>query len=218
MKKMIFALLLLGMSVTANAQSSYADTWEWSIGALYQDSKGMGSESGSSLQVDSAIGLGFNVGYYMTDHFSLGFDFDFLRPDYKAVLVDDTVDPAETTEINHEMSQFNGRFKANLDFLEGPFRPFVEAGLGWTYLDSNVLDGDPIVGCWWHPWYGYICEGFYNTFNDTVFTYGVGAGFKYRFVGDAFLKLSVNQWILDGVGVAGDEDLTGARLEFGWTF
>jgi opacity protein-like surface antigen len=218
MKKMIFGLLLLGMSVTANAQRGYSDTWEWSIAAIYQDSKAMGSENGSSLKVDSAVGLGFNVGYYFTDHFSLGFDFDFLRPDYTAVLVDDTVVPVETTEIRHEMSQFNGRLKASFDFLDGPFRPFVEAGLGWSYFDSNVLDGDPIVGCWWHPWWGYICEGFYQTFNDTVFTYGVGAGFKYRFVGDSFIKMSVNQWQLDGIGAAGDEDLTGARLEFGWKF
>lgn len=218
MKKIIFGLLLLGISVTANAQRGYSDTWEWSIAALYQDSKAMGSDNGSSLNVDSAIGLGFNVGYYFTDHLSLGFDIDFLRPDYTAVLVDDTVVPAETTEIRHEMSQFNGRLKANFDFLEGPFRPFVEAGLGWSYFDSNVLDGDPIVGCWWHPWWGYICEGFYQTFNDTVFTYGVGAGFKYRFVGDSFIKMSVNQWQLDGVGAAGDEGLTGARLEFGWKF
>ena len=218
MKKTILGILLLGASFGANAQNSYAGTWEWSVGAIYQDSKSMGSDNGSSLKVDSAVGLGFNVGYYMTDHFSLGFDFDFLRPDYRAVLVDDTVVPAETIEINHEMSQFNGRFKAGFDFLDGPFRPFVEAGLGWSYLDSNVADGDPIVGCWWHPWWGYICEGFYSTFNDTVFTYGVGAGFKYRFVGDSFLKMSVNQWELDGVGAAGNESLTGARLEFGWSF
>jgi len=218
MKRVIFGILLLGLTLTANAQRDYSGTWEWSISALYQDSKSMGGESGSSLKVDSAIGLGFNVSYYLTDHFSLGADFDFLKPDYNAVLVDDTVVPAETTEINHEMSQFNGRFKANLDFLDGPFRPFVEAGLGWTYLDSNVADGPPIVGCWWHPYWGYICDGYYQTFSETVFSYGVGAGFKYRFVGDSFLKLSVNQWRLDGVGAAGDEDLTGARLEYGWRF
>jgi opacity protein-like surface antigen len=218
MKRVIFGMLLLGLSLSANAQRGYSGTWEWSISALYQDSKSMGSENGSSLKVDSDVGLGFNVGYYLTDHFSLGADFDFLRPKYKAVLVDDTVVPAETTEIRHEMSQFNGRFKANYDFLDGPFRPFVEAGLGWTYFDSNVTDGPPIVGCWWHPYWGYICDGYYRTFNDTIFSYGVGAGFKYRFVGDSFLKLSVNQWWLDGVGAAGDEDLTGARLEYGWRF
>jgi opacity protein-like surface antigen len=121
MQKVLIALLLIGMSFTAHAQRDKSRTWEWSIAGLYQDSKNMGSESGSSLQVDNALGIGFNVGYNWTDHFTLGFDFDFMQPDYRAVLVDDTVQPAVTTEINHELSQFNGRLKATYNFLEGPF-------------------------------------------------------------------------------------------------
>ena len=218
MNRVIIGFLLLGISLTANAQRGNAGAWEWSVGAHYQDSKSMGSENASSLRVDSAIGFTLSGGYYLTDHFSLGFDVDWLRPDYKAVLVEDAVGPAATTVIDHTMSQFNGRFKANLEFSDGPFRPFVEAGLGWSFFDSNVADGPPIVGCWWHPIWGYICDGFYRTYNDTVFSYGVGAGFKYRFVGNDFLKLSVNSWRLDGVGAAGDETLTGARLEYGWRF
>lgn len=218
MNKILVAIVLLAFSVSAQAQRDKSRTWEWSFAGLYQESKNMGSESGSSLSVDSAVGLGFNIGYNWTDHFTVGVDLDFLRPDYTAVLVDDTVIPAETTTIRHELSQFNGRLKATYNFLEGPFRPFVEAGLGWSYFDSNVADGDPIVGCWWHPYWGYICDGFYNTFDETTFTYGVGVGVKYQFVGDSFLKLSYNVWELDGVGAAGDEGITGARLEYGWNF
>lgn len=218
MNKYVVAILLLALSVSANAQRDKSRTWEWSFAGLYQDSKNMGSDSGSSLRVDGAVGIGFNIGYNWTDHFTVGVDLDFLRPDYTAILVDDTVVPAETTVINHELSQFNGRLKATYNFLEGPLRPFVEAGLGWTYLDSNVADGDPIVGCWWHPYWGYICDGFYNTFDETTFTYGIGVGLKYQFVGDSFLKLSYNAWQLDGIGAAGDEDITGMRLEYGWNF
>ena len=81
MKRVIFGVMLLGLSHAANAQRDHSGTCEWSISALYQDSKSMGSENGSSLKSDSAIGLGFNDGYYRTDHFSLGADFDFLSPD-----------------------------------------------------------------------------------------------------------------------------------------
>lgn len=218
MKKLALVVLLLSASFAAHAQRSAAGTWEWSVAGLYQDSKNMGSESGSSLRVDGAVGLGFNISYNLTDHFSVGGDFDFLRPDYKAVLIDDTVMPVDTLNIDHKMYQFNGRLKANYNFMTGNFRPFVEAGLGWTYFDSNVIDGEPIVGCWWHPYWGYICDGFYNTFTETVFTYGVGAGFKYKLTGGSFLKFSVNQWLLDGVGAAGDEDVTAARIEYGWSF
>jgi hypothetical protein len=47
MKRVIFGMLLLGLSLSANAQRGYSGTWEWSISALYQDSKSMGSENGS---------------------------------------------------------------------------------------------------------------------------------------------------------------------------
>ena len=218
MRKVVIAMLLLAVSVTANAQRDKSRTWEWSIAALYQDSKSMGSENGSSLKVDSELGLGFNVGYNWTDHFSLGVDFDFIRPDYTAILVEDGPVLPTTTEINHELSQFNARIKGTYNFLAGPFRPFVEAGFGWSYFDSNVADGDPIIGCWWHPYWGYICDGFYDTFDETAFTYGAGLGFKYQFAGDTFLKLSYNVWTLDGVGAAGDENISGARVEYGWNF
>lgn len=218
MRKVFIAILLLTVSVTANAQRDKSRTWEWSIAALYQESKDMGSANGSSLNIDGELGFGFNIGYNWTDHFSIGVDLDFLRPDYTAVLVDDTVVPNDTTTINHELSQFNGRIKGTYNFGSGPFRPFVEAGFGWSYFDSNVADGPPIVGCWWHPWWGYICDGYYSTFHDTLFTYGVGIGAKYQIVGDSFLKFSYNAWQLDGVAAAGDENVTGFRLEYGWNF
>lgn len=217
MNKVVIAILLLSVSVTANAQRDKSRTWEWSFAALYQESKSMSSTNGSSLDIDSEVGFGFNIGYNWTDHFAIGVDLDFLRPDYKATFVEDAIPPSVQV-IDHEFSQFNGRIKATYNFLEGPFRPFVEAGLGWSYFDSNVADGPPIVGCWWHPYWGYICDGFYNTFTETTFTYGVGVGFKYQFAGDTFLKLNYNVWELDGVGAAGDSNLSGARLEYGWNF
>jgi opacity protein-like surface antigen len=218
MNKALVVIVLLTVSVTANAQRDKSRTWEWSFAALYQDSKKMSSANGSSLNIDGEVGFGFNVGYNWTDHFTIGVDLDFLRPDYQAVLVDDMVNPPALTTINHELSQFNGRIKATYNFGSGPLRPFVEGGFGWSYFDSNVADGPPIVGCWWHPWWGYICDGFYNTFSDTIFSYGVGLGVKYQFVGDSFLKLSYNAWQLDGVAAAGDEGITGFRLEYGWNF
>lgn len=218
MKKVLFAGLLLGLSFTANAQRDNSGTFEWSISGIYQDSKSMSSENGSSLEAKSAVGLGLNINYYLSNRFLVGFDMEFLSPGYKAILIDDTVVPADSIQIKHNMSQFNGRFKATYEFLDGNFKPFVEGGLGWSYFDSNVADSPPIVGCWWHPYWGYICDGYYRTITETVFTYGVGAGIKYQLSGDSFLKLSFNSWKLDGIGKAGDENLDATKLEYGWRF
>ena len=63
MRNALIAILLLSVSVTANAQRDKSQTWEWSFAALYQESKGMNSVEGSSLNVDSEVGFGFNIGY-----------------------------------------------------------------------------------------------------------------------------------------------------------
>ena len=54
-----------------------------------------------------------------------------------------------------DFSQFllDARYK----FLDGMFRPFVETGLGGTWVNTNIASGPPQVGYWWDPWWGYIC-------------------------------------------------------------
>lgn len=209
----LFAIPGLGL-----AQGNRANTWEWSFAVLYQDSKDMGGEGGSSLKVDDDWGLGVNFGYNFTNHLKLGVDLDWLSPDYQAVLVEDVPGSTRTTTIDHEFSQFNGRIKGTYTFLDGPLMPFIEAGIGWTYVDSNVLDGPPTTGCWWHPWWGPICTNFYSTFSNTTFTYGAGLGLQYNLRGGSFVKASYNVWELDDMGHTSDSTISGARIEFGWGF
>lgn len=218
MRTLSAVFIFLAIPGMAFAQGSRANSWEWSIAALYQDSKNMGSEGGSTLKVKDEFGIGFNLGYNLSDNLTIGFDLDYIKPDYQAVLIDDMVSPAAVTVIDHTFTQWNTRFKGTYSLGDGALQPFVEVGLGWTFIDSNVADGPPIVGCWWHPWWGYICDGFYSTFSETTFTYGAGLGLRYSFPGGSFLKAGYNVWELDSVGGTGDSALSGTRLEFGWGF
>lgn len=208
---MLFALLLPALG----AAQGYRNQWEWSVAGIYQDSENSGAGGGSRLAVDSAFGLGFGFNYLFSERLSIGGEIEWLSPDYTATLVDDQ---GGTTIINHELSQFTGRFKGTFNFLEGPFTPYVEAGLGWTYVDSNVADGPPIVGCWWHPLWGYICDGYYSTYNDTAFTYGGALGIRYKLRGGTVVKLNYNNYELDLGGDAADPTLNAWRLEFAWGF
>lgn len=217
MQRIVIALLALALPALTFAQGNRAGTWEWSIAAIYQDSASSGAAGGSNLKLDNELGLGFGFGYNFTDKLALSGDFEWLRPDFTATLVNEN-DPNDRRQINHTMSQFNGRMKGTLTFLSGPLSPYVEAGIGWSYFDSNVADGPPVTGCWWHPWWGYICEGFYNTFDSTEFTYGGALGLRYMMRGGMTLKLSVNQYWVDAGNAGGDPELNAARLELGWTF
>jgi len=213
----VFALTVPGLSL-AQGYGGYAGqkgSWEWSIVGLYQDAEEVGAGGGSRVSVDEGFGIGFGVGHYLTDRLVIGADFEWLAPDYSATLIDDN---GSASEFDHELTQLNFRFKGAFYFLEGPFSPYAELGAGWTYVDSNVADGPPIVGCWWHPWFGYICDGYYETFNETSFSYGGALGLRYRFEGGTVLRLSYNNYEVDGSGDAPDPTLNAARLEVVWDF
>ena len=202
--------------------NSRAQTWDFGIAAIYQGTDVADGQGGSSLKVDNAWGLGFNIGYNFNAHLNISADFDFLRPDYKATVLTepnppDGSAPVQTT-IDHRLSQFNGRLKGTFYFTEGPLVPYVEAGFGWTYIDSNVADSPPQGFCWWHPWWGYICDTWVSTFSTTETTYGGALGIRYELAGNSFIKASYNLWKLDTGGDRADPQLESVRLEYGWRF
>ncbi len=75
-----------------------------------------------------------------------------------------------------------------------------------------------MTGCYWHPWWGYICSGYYRTFKGTDFSYGGGAGLRYDFPGGSFVRGSYSVYKLDIGGDAADPELQSLKLEYGWRF
>jgi len=222
MKIRFLVILLIAMPGLVHAQGygssrDRTGSWEWSLSGIYQDSEKTGAQGGSSVDIDSAWGLGFNLGYNFNNRLAFGADFEWLRPDYKATLVSDSI-PADTTIINHSFDQMNFRFKGVFNLIDGPLTPYAEAGVGWTYVDSNVMDGPPVTGCWWHPWWGYICSNYYSTYTETSFSYGGALGVRYALKNGTILKLSYSNYSLDSSGAAADPTLSAFRLEYGWRF
>jgi opacity protein-like surface antigen len=230
MRTLIIVVVTLLPAIAAaqsfGTSASAGGTWDMSVGLIYQDSLRAGGEGGSdvtmtpdtsSLKVDSAIGFGGNFSYNFSEYLALGLDIDYLNPDYKATLVPDDPNDPEVT-IKHDLTQWNFRLKGTWNFTEGPLVPYVDLGFAWTNVDSNVVEGDPITGCWWDPWWGYICRNFYNTFSSTETGWGGGVGLRYNLVGGNFLKFSWNRWELDAGGNSDDLTLESLRLEYGWRF
>ena len=220
MRNILISTLILIMPAVSAGQSQQSDRaqgWDFTVAGIYQLPDVADGQGGSSLDVDNAWGIGFILGYNISNHLSVSAELDFLRPDYKAVLVDED-DSDNTITIDHSMSQFNSRFKGTFNFADGPLVPYIEAGFGWTKIDSNVADGPPITGCWWHPWWGYICSNYYNTFSKTYSSYGGGAGLRYELAGNSFIKASYNFWVMDTGSRSADPELETLQIEYGWSF
>ena len=191
-----------------------AGKWETTFGAYFTGSESSDGPNESSVDIDSGYGVGFSFGYNFTEHLALRFDGSWSRADYDAVL---NTEDEGLVRINHRLSLFNGQINGVYNVLEGAFTPYLQAGIGWSYVDSNVADGPPATGCWWDPWWGYICSNFYLTYAETNFSWNVGAGLRYEFQRGMFVRGGWERTHIDG-GSGADPRFDAYRVELGWLF
>ena len=103
-------------------------------------------------------------------------------------------------------------------FLKGPLTPFLVGGLGWSKVDTNISTAPPDVGCWWDPWYGYLCTSFPNTKKIDGLAYELGVGLRYdinaTWVADGTYKM---KWV-NFDNATGTPDFSAFLLSLGWKF
>lgn len=212
--------LSLFVITTAQAQSAgfsglnkdRAGRMEATIGVNEAFSWDRTGENGSSLDVDSDTGWAFSFAYNYDNHWNLGFAMDFSDANFNAQIVEEG--SGTTYDIDHELSSYNGQLNLTYHFFEGKFTPFVQAGLGWSEIDSNVTDGLPSSGCWWDPFWGYYCNTYWDTYDASEFSYNVGVGLRYDLPNNVFLKATYsNLWMDLG---SDDQMFEAARIELGF--
>jgi opacity protein-like surface antigen len=222
MQKLFVLLLGMSLSVGAVAQEFRVPSldekrkgeWEVTFQLITNESDKIEGGNGSSFKLDSRTGWGFGIARNMSNHFALGFDFGWIRPEYKAVLTSE--DPNEPAIIiDHRADIITGQFKGVWNIFKGSFTPYVEAGAGWTHVDTNVADGPPVTGCWWHPVWGPVCQNFYDTHSDTNLSYGGGLGLRWEVGSKLLLKASYNLLIIDDDGRQNNPELNSIKLEIG---
>ena len=220
---LIAALLLAATTAHAqrfNTKKIHEDPrdgrWEVSLLVQQQGSADVTGEEGSSAEIDSELGWGLTIGYNLTANWNFQYKFTLVKPDYRATLVPQPPeDPEEEAPgpqtFEWGMTKYAHALNATYHFSRGPLTPFLQLGVGFVKLDSNVVR-DVVTGCWWDPWWGYICENFYRTYSSTEFSYGGALGLRYILRGGMTLKLSVNQYWID-VGNAGGQNSAPASAE-----
>ena len=110
------------------------------------------------------------------------------------------------------------QLKGVLYLFEGNLTPFVEGGLGWTRLDSNLPDGPVFTNCWWDPWWGFICRNFYETYAETRSSYMGAVGVRWDFSSDFMMRASLGVVKVDTGSGTEDASLDKVRFDFAWRF
>jgi opacity protein-like surface antigen len=200
-KRLIVLLLLLAITSSVQAQrfnqkrqyEGLRDgTWEATLMVGSQGSLDMAGENGSAVSIDSEIAWGFSIGWNWTERWNFSYRFTLAKPDYSATIVPENPDiPTQT--LDYSADRYANQLNATWHWFKGPLTPYLQAGIGYTLLDSNVPSQPPDVDCWWDPWWGYICFSDWNTYDTSGFSYNLGLGLRWDVNEALFFKGSWNR-------------------------
>ncbi len=208
-------IALIGISLPLNA--SRTGKLESSLIIPYFNDATFKFSGGAMAELNSDPGLGFGFGYNYTDQIAARLDITMNSISYTATRVLD--DSGQTTEsYGGSLDSFSMRFGGDYYFMRGNFSPFVNANIGYNYVDSGVVSGTPGTICWWDPWWGYICDYYVPTYSESSMTYGLGGGVRFDFARSSFVRLGYFVDYIDFDQSKGTENFDAFRFEFGFSY
>jgi opacity protein-like surface antigen len=217
MTRILFFLFCLA-ATPAMAQLR-ADTNEWSLDLFVVGSKHYEFEGGASARNHGGGGIGLTVTRNLNDYLAVGVEATLSEFDYRAGVAPGAGNAAAGFQREGSMETAGLRFHATWNLLARPVTPFLTAGAGVVFLNTNLESDPPTNACWIYPWYGEVCGDKAPRSNLARFAYGVGAGVRYELPRDlGFIRAFVGgEWIhfseaLSPVGT------TQFRADFGLRF
>ncbi|MBD3851527.1 MAG: porin family protein [Acidobacteria bacterium] len=209
------AVVLLAGATTADAQYREG-RWEFSLGTFYQLGTEVEAENGSTIDTSDDFGFTLGGGYNFSDRLATTFAFQWAGVGYDATGMDED---GNDFDIRGKYDSFTLSANLVLNLADGPFVPYVGAGIGWTWIDTNIPSGPPTTGCWWDPWWGYVCYSSYPTETTDAFSYQALLGIRYEFDNDrTFLRLGYTSQWMDFSSASGTPRFDVIVLDIGWMF
>ena len=190
--------------------------WQARLGANYQLTSNTDFDGGTTAEFNSSVGFSAGLGYDLSEHFEIGANLTFDERDFEANVAGDVA--GEIFPITGRLETMGVMFDLTYYFLTGRLAPFVTTGVGWNWVDTNIPTQPPQVGCWWDPWYGYICEDFQDTKNVDGLSYQLGAGLRYRLNNSLSLNGSYRMNWVDFPKASGTPTFDGFQLILDWGF
>lgn len=190
--------------------------WLTRIGVTYQPTTNIRFDGGSKVEFNSSTGFLVGLGYDVSDKLQVGANFTYDHRGYDGHLRGD--EPGETFPVRGSLQSMGVMFDLTYYFMTGRFSPFITTGVGWDFVDTNLPTSPPQIGCWWDPWYGYLCQGFQDTANVDGFAYQAGAGLTYRVNPSVSLSGSYRVNWLDFPKAQGTPGFDGFQFIVNWGF
>jgi len=225
LKKAIVVLVIVTFAIPLSAFAERRrDTAEFYFAPSWFNSDTLKfSENNKNARVDFENDMGWKIGFgYIFDkNFELSGDFGWSYPGYRVTadldankdgVVDGSVDYRGKSDI------FDGHLNGTYNFIKGPVTPFVTGGLGYTYIDSRIPSGRSVTGCYYDPWYGYICDTYQPTYSDTFFSYKAGVGVRWDVNDSFYLKGTYNRTWIDFDRTTNSPSVQSGALDIGFMF
>ena len=171
--------------------------WEFGGELLYQNSQDIEFEGDSTVSTDSDLGFAVTFGYRLNANLEIQFGIDWQTVDYNAAIAPGTGNPSLGITIDGEYEAITPRVGLAYNFIDGPITPYVTGVVGYSFIDTNIPDGPPTVGCWWDPWYGEVCTAWQETRSVDEFIYGVGVGLRWDTTDTLSVRLGYEKHWLD---------------------
>ncbi len=141
---------------------------------------------------DTGLG-GFGVAYHFNDFLSIHGDFMFGGATFNADLPTRT---GGTVGFKQDAFIQTGRLNVTYNIINRRLTPFVTAGIGYQYLETELENAPPVGTCWWDPWWGWVCYYDHPSTWETDFSWNVGGGIRWNITDNLFVKATVGaNWL-----------------------
>lgn len=166
---------------------------------------GSGSSAGTSATVYDALNSGFGMGYNINDNFQINGQFSWAYRNYST--------QSATSKSSNTLSTSSLQLNAVYYFMAGDFTPFVTGGFGTTYVDTNIPDGSSGGGgCYYDPWWGYVCYN--DTKSSSNISYNVGVGARMDVSRGFAIEGSLNRGYIDASQYSSKPSFDSVKFNF----
>lgn len=211
----VLTLALLAVAPAADAQDREG-RWEFTLGTFYQLSSSVDGQAGQVVDTDNDFGFEVGGAFNFSDRLAANFGLQWSGIDYNTTAMDE--DGADV-DISGSYDAFTLSANVVYYLTDTKLSPYIGAGIGWTWIDTNVPSGPPYTWCWWDPWWGYVCSTSYPTKTLDAFSYQAKLGLRYTFDSDnSFLQLGYTSQWMDFDNTSGTPRFDVITLDYGWIF